>query len=101
MYEQKRESTKEEGGKLCLLVDYHAIVVTVDHDGPTAPQVDIFLPPITHLEPKQSKFSLSLFKTQRKQHNYIHLHFYTLQWRLRIFFSKNWISKIYTNTNIT
>lgn len=83
MNEQKRRSRKKEGRterrKLCLLVVYHAIVVTVDHDGPTAPQVDIFLPPITNLEPKQSKFSLSLFKTKRDKHNYIHPHFYILQ----------------------
>lgn len=73
MNEQKRESRKEEGKteerKLCLLADYHAIVVTVDHDGSTAPQVDIFFPPITNLEPKQSKFSLSLFKTKRDKRN--------------------------------
>lgn len=31
---------------------YHAIVVTVDHNGTSAPQVDVFLPPVAHLEPK-------------------------------------------------
>lgn len=51
------------------MADYHAIVVTVDHDGPTAPQVDIFLPPITDLKPKQSKFKLSSFETKRSRVN--------------------------------
>lgn len=71
---EKRKKGRTERRKLCLLVVYHAIVVTVDHDGPTAPQVDIFLPPITNLEPKQSKFSLSLFKTKRDKHiTFIHI----------------------------
>lgn len=72
-----------------LLVDYHAIVVTVDHDGPTASQVDIFLPPITDLEPKQSKYPFRSLKTKRSGvkekttpitiHTPIHLHFYVFQ----------------------
>lgn len=79
-----------------LLVDYHAIVVTVDHDGPTASQVDIFLPPITDLEPKQSKYPFRSLKAKRSGvkektttitiHTPIHLHFYVFQRMLKIIF---------------
>lgn len=33
---------------------HHAIVVTVDHDGTSASQVNVFLPPVAHLESKQN-----------------------------------------------
>lgn len=85
MNKRGKVEKRKEGRKLCLLSDYHAIVVTVDHDGPTAPQVDIFLPPIADLEPKQSKFTLSLFKTTRDKHNYSDPHCYILRRKLRIF----------------
>lgn len=35
---------------LCISQPYHSIVVAIDHDWATPPQVDILLPPITDLE---------------------------------------------------
>lgn len=29
---------------------YHDIKVTVDHDGTPAPQINVLLPPVTHLK---------------------------------------------------
>lgn len=82
---------------LLVLADYHAIVVTVDHDGPTASQVDIFLPPITDLEPKQRKYPFRSLKTKRSKKNKkkttpitiytpIHLNFYVFQRMLKMIF---------------
>lgn len=45
--------------KYKYLSEYHAIVVTVDHDGATAPQVDVFLPPVANLEPNHYKLYLT------------------------------------------
>lgn len=34
---------------------HHGVVVAVNHDRPSAPQVDVFLPPVTHLWYKHDK----------------------------------------------
>lgn len=46
-------------------VDYHAVVVTVDHDGASAPQVNVFFPPVAYLKSKDDK--LHLYKDQTGQ----------------------------------
>lgn len=46
-------------------MDYHAVVVTVDHDGASAPQVNVFFPPVAHLKSKDDK----LIYIQIKQDN--------------------------------
>lgn len=36
-------------------IDYHAVVVTVDHDGASAPQVNVLFPPVAYLKSKDDK----------------------------------------------
>lgn len=46
-------------------MSYHDIKVTVDHDWTPAPQVDVLLPPVTHL--KQKKTHMWLHYNMRLQ----------------------------------
>ena len=56
-------------GKRDTAAGYHAIVVTVDHDRTSAPQVDVLLPPVAHLQPKQAFIVvLLLIQKHRTKH---------------------------------